>query len=130
MADCTEKPCGDDATHGRREETIMSRMDESIVEFVNLEKSGGDVVYYYSTSRGVKFCLGLHAPNAQDLKLHLAEEVVFGWSPEAPNRSELYQALLLFGGELQRRGFIPPIGVIHEFAQKYLDEFSEEGGDD
>ncbi|MFC2510839.1 MAG: hypothetical protein ACFNZD_00670 [Candidatus Nanoperiomorbus sp.] len=107
-------------------------MDKSIVEFVTLEKSGGDIVYYYSTSRkGVEFCLGLHAPNAQDLRLHLAGEVVFGWNPEeAPNRSELYQALLLFGGELQRRGFIPQIGVIHEFAQKYLGKFSEEGGDD
>ena len=130
MADCTEKPCGDDAINGRREEAIMPRMDESIVEFVYLERSGGDIVYYYSTSRGREFCLGLHAPNAQDLRLHLAGEVVFGRSLEAPSRSELYQALLLFGGELQRRGFIPPIGVIHEFAQKYLDEFSEEGGDD
>ncbi len=108
----------------------MSRMDESIVEFVTLERRGGDIVYYYSTSRGVEFCLGLHAPNVQDLRLHLVGEVIFGRNPEAPNRSELYQALLLFGGELQRRGFIPPIGVIHEFAQKYLGKFSEEGGDD
>ena len=108
----------------------MSRMDESIVEFVTLEQREGDVVYYYDTSRGVKFCLGLHAPNVQDLRLHLAEEVVFGCGSEAPSCSELYQALLLFGGELQRRGFIPPIGVIHEFAQKYLDEFSGKGGDD
>ena len=40
----------------------MSRMDESIVEFVNLEKSGGDVVYYYSTSRGGEVLFGASRP--------------------------------------------------------------------
>lgn len=73
MADCTERPCGNDATHGRREEAIMSRMDESIVEFVTLEQNRGDVVYYYSTSRGGEVLFGASRPE------RTGSEVTLSW---------------------------------------------------
>ena len=47
-----------------------------------------------------------------------------------PSREELYEALILFKREAQRRGYLPAGMTDREFARELLGKFSEEGGDD
>ena len=47
-----------------------------------------------------------------------------------PSREELYEALILFKREAQRRGYIPADMTDREFARELLGKSSEKGGDD
>lgn len=129
MADCTEKPCGNDATHGRREEAIMPQV-VSGAEFTNSRRGNELLVAHFQAGERVRFCLGLDAPNTKALRLGLWKGVFVIPECGVPSKEELYEALLLFKREAQRRGYISADMTDREFARELLGRFSEEGGDD
>lgn len=129
MTDCTEKPCGNDATHGRREEAIMPQV-VSCAEFANSRRGSELWIAHFQAGEGVKFCLGLDAPNTKALQRGLWKGMFVIPERGMPSREELYRALILFKKEAQRRGYIPADMTDREFARELLGKFSEEGGDD
>lgn len=129
MTDCTEKPCGNDATHGRREEAIMPQV-VSCAEFANSRRGSELWIAHFQAGEGVKFCLGLDAPNTKALRLGLWRGVFVIPEHGMPSREELYRALILFKREAQRRGYIPADMTDREFARELLGKSSEKGGDD
>lgn len=102
----------------------------SFVEFANSRRGDGLWIAHFQAGEGVKFCLGLDAPNAKALRLGLWRGVFVIPERGMPSREELYEALVLFKKEAQRRGYIPAGMTDREFARELLGKFSEEGGDD
>ncbi len=57
MADCTEKPCGNDATHGRREEAIMPQV-VSFAEFANSRRGSELWIAHFQAGEGGEILFG------------------------------------------------------------------------
>ena len=129
MTDYTEKPCGNDATHGRREEAIMPQV-VSCAEFANSRRGSELWIAHFQAGEGVKFCLGLDAPNTKALQHGLWKGMFVIPECGMPSREELYEALILFKKEAQKRGYISADMTDREFARELLGKFSKEGGDD
>ncbi len=77
-----------------------------------------------------EICLRLDVPRVKAEELDLVKEVEYvpGWG--RVGFGDFYQAVLQFGAQLDRRGYLPAGMTAEGFAQEFLDEFSGKGGDD
>ncbi len=99
-------------------------------EFANSRRGSELLMARFQADGGARFCLGLDAPNAKALRLGLWKGVFVIPECGMPSREELYEALLLFKREAQRRGYISADMTDREFARELLGKSSKEGGDD
>lgn len=102
----------------------------SCAEFANSRRGSELWIAHFQAGEGVKFCLGLDAPNTKALQRGLWKGMFVIPECGMPSREELYEALILFKKEAQKRGYISADMTDREFARELLGKFSEEGGDD
>ena len=102
----------------------------SCAEFANSRRGSELWIAHFQAGEGVRFCLGLDAPNTKELQHGLWKGMFVIPECGMPSREELYEALILFKREAQRRGYLPAGMTVEGFAQEFLDEFSGKGGDD
>lgn len=107
----------------------MPQVEEDI-RLTNTQRGGGRWLAHFEVGENTRFCLGLDAPNTKALQHGLWKGMFVIPECGMPSREELYEALVLFKKEAQRRGYIPADMTDREFARELLGRFSEEGGDD
>ena len=82
-----------------------------------------------SVQRG-GICLRLDIPRVKAEGLDLVKEVEYVPEWGHVGFSDFHQAVLQFGTQLDRRGYLPAGMTVEGFARELLGKFSEEGGDD
>lgn len=89
---------------------------------------GWAACYEFYSEGGI--CLRLDIPRVKAEGLDLVKEVEYVPEWGHVGFSNFHQAVLQFGTQLDRRGYLPAGMTVEGFAQEFLDEFSGKGGDD
>lgn len=89
---------------------------------------GWAACYEFYSEGGI--CLRLDIPRVKAEGLDLVKEVEYVPEWGHVGFSNFHQAVLQFGTQLDRRGYLPAGMTDREFARELLGKFSEEGGDD